>query len=492
MNDIKIRYLDDSHAYIDSEHSILMELWDYFSFQVEGYRFNPKYKGGIWDGKIRLFNLKNQKLPQGLVKACVKFAEMNSYTYEMDEDFNNCDSISDEFLEDWFRTHPMYDGDKQIQPYWYQQAAIKEALTSFKCLVDLPTSAGKSYIIAVLSKYFLENYNKKVLVLVPTTTLVNQMQVELINYRIFKNADLLGIRSGTEKNSNAKVYISTWQSACKQPKSWLAQFGMLLTDEVHLGTAKSLSEICSNMTDCKYKIGLSGSIKDSKAHITQLIGLYGPRFKPTSTAELMVDEHVTKMNINVIDLNYNEADKKLSKGLPYKDEIKFLLAHKRRNFLIAKLAIQKPDKNTIVLFKARKHGELLFQIINKLLEGTNRKVYYIDGTVHKDIRDSLKDKIENEIGSVVVASYGTSSTGWSVKNLHRGIFAHPTKSKVINLQSIGRLLRKHISKDVATLYDFIDNLSIKKYKNFAMKHAIERVKLYAREQFNYKILKAQL
>ena len=128
--------------------------------------------------------------------------------------------------------------------------------------MDLPTSAGKSYIIAVLSKWYLENRNKKVLVLVPTTHLVNQMQVELINYRLFKQSDLLGIRSGTEKDSNARVYISTWQSACKRPKKWLEQFGMLLTDEVHIGTAKELSKICTSMDVCKFKSGLSGSIKD--------------------------------------------------------------------------------------------------------------------------------------------------------------------------------------------------------------------------------------
>lgn len=492
MTTIKIDYVNDSHVRIDAEYSILMELWDYFSFQVEGYRFSPKYKGGIWDGRVRLFNLRTQYLPQGLVKLCEKFSRINDYTVEKDERLNNAVEITDEYIDRWFEAHPMFDGDKQITAHWYQRAAIKEALSSFKCLADLPTSAGKSYIIAVLSKYFLENNDKKVLVLVPTTTLVNQMQVELINYRLFKQSDLLGIRSGTEKNSNAKVYISTWQSAVKQSPEWLSQFGMLLNDEVHLSTAKSLVKICTQMTNCKYKVGLSGSIKDSKAHITQLIGLFGDRFKPTSTAELMEQGHVSNMNITILDLNYPEHDRHLVKGLPYQDEIKFLLQHKKRNMLIAKLAIQKPDKNTIVLFKSIAHGKLLFQVINKLLEGTNRKVYHIDGNISTTIRDDLKEKIESEVGSVIVASYGTTSTGISIKNLHRAIFAHPTKSKVINLQSIGRLLRKHLSKDAATLYDIIDNLSIKKYKNFAMSHAVERVKLYAREKFNYKILKVQI
>lgn len=491
MTDITVHYKNDVHAVVECDPHIKAELSDYFSFFVEGHRFQPKFKHGLWDGRIRLFGVRSGELPLGLINQLKTFADNNSFTITFDERFVYNPYPRDEFNQ-WLESHPVCSEGKPIEPYWYQSDSVHHALEVNRCLLNLPTSAGKSLIIGLLSKYYLEHNDQKVLIIVPTVQLVKQMQEDLIDYQLFTEDDMLGIKSGSEKDSGADVYISTWQSASKLKKPWFQKFGMLLTDEVHLGTGQSLTKINTNLEDCKYKIGLTGSLKDAKAHTTQLIGLYGQIYRPVTTKQLMNEGKVSQLSPQCIVLKYNEETAKSLKGLSYQDEIKWLLAHKKRNLIISKLACTAAEENTIVLFKTLKHGKLLYEVINKLLEGTNRKVIYIAGDVKSSEREKYRHIVEKEKGAVIVASYGTMSTGISIKNLHRAIFAHPTKSKIINLQSIGRILRKHPSKLKAYLYDIIDDLSHRKHNNFALKHGLERIKLYSREEFDYKIKKVKI
>lgn len=491
--DIEIHYYDDTYVHVHADISIKMELSDYFCFEIEGAKFNPKVKNGLWDGMIRLFGQRDGALPAGLKSQLIKWASKNKYTLQ---DFTcNDNELSAEAFDAWLELHRTFDGAKQITPHWYQHDAVLHALQASRCLLQLPTSAGKSLVIALLSKYFLEHNPRKVLVLVPTTALVKQMQEDLINYRLFKSSDILCIKGGTERDSSATVYVSTWQTACKQPIAWFRQFGMLLTDECHLATGMNLSAINKNMVDCKYKIGLSGTLKDAKAHVMQLVGLYGPIFFPVNTSTLMKEGKVTELDIRPIILEYNQLDPKAVKGLTYPEEIKWLITNQKRNKFIARLAASSPDKNTIVLFKELKHGKALVEIINKLIEGTDRKVHYIAGEIKSTVREELRAIIENRSGDIIVASFGTMSTGVSIKNLHRAVCAHPVKSKIINLQSIGRILRKHDSKDTAMWFDLIDDLLVrskKKRKNYAYEHGVDRLRLYSRENFNYKLSKVNL
>lgn len=491
MVDITIEKYNDTYVLVNADPSIKMELSDYFCFEVEGARFNRKVKYGLWDGRIRLFGSRYGELPCGLKKNLITWASKNNYTVQ-DNAVTGADLSRSDF-DLWLESRRFFDGEKQIVPHWYQSDAAYHFLTSSRCLLQLPTSAGKSLIIGICAKYYLERNPRKVLVIVPTVALVKQMKDDLMNYRLFNDNDILGIKSGTERDAAAQVYVSTWQTACKQPEAWFSQFGMLMTDEVHLGTGQTLTKINQGMIDCEYKAGLTGTIKDAKSHIMQLIGLYGPIFFPVNTARLMKDGQVTEIDIRPILLNYPNNMKEF-RGLDYPSEIKWLITNPKRNKFIAKLATASPEKNTIVLFKQLSHGKKLFEIINNMV-GHQRKVIYIAGDVKATHREELRDIIENEKGAIIIASFGTMSTGVSIKNLHRAICAHPVKSKIINLQSIGRVLRKHSTKDKAMWYDLIDDFTngIKtKKKNFAFKHGIDRLRLYAREQFNYKMSKVNL
>ena len=351
-----------------------------------------------------------------------------------------------------------------------------------------------SLIQCLLSRWYLEHYTGKVLIIVPTTSLVTQMIDDFVDYRLFPRGAMLGIKGGTKRDSDALIYVSTWQTAIKQSPEWFQQFGMVMNDECHLATGASISKIINNLSECKFKFGLSGSLKDGKANLMQYVGMFGDIFKPVSTAQLMEEGQVTDLKINTVFLRYRDEETKLVKGCDYRSEIKYITSHKRRNAWVCKLAMnlaQKKNENVFLMFKNTKHGKWLFEAIKKHYD----HVYYVDGTVDTDTRDALKKMSETATGVIVVASYGVFSTGISIKNLHHVIFAHPVKSKVTVLQSIGRVLRKHESKDLATVWDIIDHLAIKTKSpnakkqygslNYALKHALERIQRYNEERFNY-------
>lgn len=485
--DIVIEYQDDTFIRVVAEPSIKHEISDAFCFDIENKKYNPKVRGGIWDGKIRLFAMRTSELPAGLTDALINWAKSNDYSV-LDNSKNHYKSNDVIEYEAWLDDIKVFDKGHQIKPHWYQNAATKKIVETSRGLLNLPTSAGKSLIIGLLAKYYFRTNTKKALILVPTVALVQQMKDDLCNYQLFSESDIHGIKSGSAKDDDdACVYISTWQSACKQPTEWFKQFNMLLTDECHLALALNLTKINQCMRSCQYKVGLTGTLKDCKSNLMQLVGLYGPVYRPTDTAALIKEGKVTPVSIRPIVLSYPAIDKKLFRNMSYHDEIKWITANKNRNTFISRLALSAPDQNTLVLFKHLDHGIALYNQINMLCKDSGREIHYISGDVKSSIREDLREKIETAAGAVIVASYGTTSTGISIKNLHRAISAHPVKSKIINLQSIGRILRKHNTKDSAVWYDLIDDLRHGKKNNFCYEHGIIRLRLYNRENLNYKL-----
>jgi superfamily II DNA or RNA helicase len=489
---INVHFEDFSHVRIECDDSTFFELRDYFSFEADGYKFNPKFKYGQWDGRIRLLDY-NRKLPYGLVSQMRKFADQFEYQLWIDPRITETEEISETELKEWIASKEIYSGNTKIEPHWYQSDAVFNGLKHRRRILNLPTSAGKSLIQALLARYYVEHYEGKILILVPTTALVDQMINDFADYRLFGKQHMLGIRAGTKRDSDAMIYVSTYQTAVKQPKEWFAQFGMFMNDECHLATGKSISTIIEGLTNCMFKFGLSGSLKDGKANLMQYMGLFGDIFKPVSTSQLMDEGQVTDLKINSIFLRYPDEFTAKMKGKDYQTEIKVITKAERRNKWIANLAVKlaSKDENVFLMFKNIEHGKALFE----MCKAQHKEVYYVSGEVDTDTRNALKVMAENGKGIIVVASYGVFSTGISVKNLHHVIFAHPVKSKIIVLQTIGRVLRKHASKSTAQVWDIIDDMGVKpksatakkKYVhlNYALKHALERIQRYADERFNY-------
>ena len=489
---INVHFEDFSHVRIECDDSTFFELRDYFSFEADGYKFNPKYRYGQWDGRIRLLDY-NRKLPYGLVSQMRKFADQFEYQLWIDSRITETEEISETELKEWIASKEIYSGNTKIEPHWYQADAVFNGLKHRRRILNLPTSAGKSLIQALLARYYVEHYEGKILILVPTTALVDQMINDFADYRLFGKQHMLGIRAGTKRDSDAMIYVSTYQTAVKQPKEWFAQFGMFMNDECHLATGKSISTIIEGLTNCMFKFGLSGSLKDGKANLMQYMGLFGDIFKPVSTSQLMDEGQVTDLKINSIFLRYPDEFTVKMKGKDYQSEIKVITKATRRNKWVANLAVKlaKKEENVFLMFKNIEHGKTLFEMVKE----QHKEVYYVSGEVNTETRNALKLMAENGKGIIVVASYGVFSTGISVKNLHHVVFAHPVKSKIIVLQTIGRVLRKHASKTTAQVWDIIDDMGVKpksanakkKYVhlNYALKHALERIQRYADEKFNY-------
>ena len=171
----------------------------------------------------------------------------------------------------------------------------------------------------------------------------------------------------------------------------------------------------------------------------------------------------------------------------FEEEVQYIITHEKRNRLIRNLALDLKG-NTLILFaRVEAHGEPLYDMINSnTLE--QRHVFFVHGGVPTEDREKIREITEQEDNAIIVASYGTFSTGINIKRLHNVIFASPSKSRIRNLQSIGRVLRKGNGKVKATLYDIADDISTKSRKNYTLNHLIERIKVYNEENFNYDIV----
>lgn len=243
----------------------------------------------------------------------------------------------------------------------------------------------------------------------------------------------------------------------------------------------------NKMLICPDRVGMTGTLKEAKTHELVLKGLFGTVHKVTTTRDLIDNDQISDMKIQLLRLNYNDEDKKACKGFAYQDEIAYILDHDKRNRYVSKLAATLPG-NTLVVFGRIDHGKNLFGQIEKL---TDKECQYVAGETGKDAREATRQFAEkNEV--IIVASLGVFSTGVNIRNLHNLIFAHPSKSKIKVLQSIGRVLRKADNGKPATIYDIIDDLKYKSRDNFTLRHAGERFRYYTEEKFDYKITSVDL
>lgn len=495
MKDIQVLFNDYSFVKVQvKDQSTFFELKDYFAFETEGYQFNPRFKYGSWDGKIRLLN-NDGTLPIGLVTELIKFANNMDYSIDVDQTIFKQEDLTREQFDNWINGLDIKAGGNKITPHWYQSDAVYTAIKHQRQILNLPTSAGKSLIQCLLARWYLENFTGKVLIIVPTTTLVKQMADDFVDYELFPSQAIQQIGGGKKagNNSDALITVTTWQSAVKQKPEWFLQFGQLMVDECHLATGTSISKLVQQLRHIPYKYGLSGSLRDGKTNLMQYVGMFGNIFRPVTTKQLMEEGQVTNLKINSIILRYEDQDTIDCKGLEYQKEISYITSHKKRNAWVCKLALKlaKTNDNVFLMFRHKKHGMMLFEALRKHYSN----VHYVSGDVSTKERDALKKMAETQQGMIVVASYGVFSTGVSIKNLHHVIFSHPVKSKTCVLQAIGRVLRKHDSKTIATLWDIADNLAVKtksktakkqySYVNYALKHFMERVKRYASEKFDY-------
>ncbi len=429
--------------------------------------------------------MQTSQLYLGLVPYLTEFCDERGYAYSHD-------LIEDEYsvyhAHKFFDTLNLHSQGKPIGVREHQQNAFIEAIQKRRTLLLSPTASGKSLIIYLICRQLLDYQNLKGLIIVPTTSLVEQLYGDFGDYASesgFKNyMHVHRIYQGKEKNTDKAITISTWQSLYKMPPEYFHQFDYVIGDEAHLFKAQSLTSILTSCINAKYRIGLTGTLDGTKTHKLVLEGLFGPTKRVVTTKELIDKKQLSSFNIKCLVLKHSEEICQQMKDKSYPDELKYLIESENRNRFIRNLAVSL-TKNTLVLFQMKKHGKLLYEIIKEKAVG--RKVFFVDGDVETEVREEIRRIMEVEDDAIFVASFGTTSTGTNIRNLHNIIFTSPSKSRVRNLQSIGRGLRQSDGKDLATLYDIADDLRIKKHTNFTLQHFVERVKIYNEEQFSFKI-----
>lgn len=480
-NSITVSKVNEVYAKIHCDRGEAMELSEYFTFYVPGYKFMPAFRNKIWDGKIRLFNTQTHTIYYGLIPYIEKFCFDRNYTIEYDASIDLADEFSeseaDEFIQKLNLPHEVRD---------YQKKAFIYAIRNRRGLLVSPTASGKSLIIYLITKYL----GGKTLIIVPTISLVSQMFKDFKDYGFDSDKHVHKITAGAEKETSKLITVSTWQSIYKMPKDWFNQYDLVIGDEAHLFKAQSLTKIMSNLTECGYKFGLTGTLDGTQTHRLVLEGLFGKVKSVTTTKELIDSKKLSDFKIKALVLKHDDASCEANKKSKYQEEINYLISSELRNKFITNLTISLKG-NTLVLFQfVKKHGDILHQML--LDKAKNRKVFYVHGNVEANERELVREITEKEKDAIIVASYGTFSTGINIRNLHNIIFASPSKSKIRTLQSIGRVLRLGENKETATLFDIADDLTYKSKNNFTLDHFVERMKIYNDEKFEYKIYSINL
>ena len=497
METIRVRKLNHANLHITCDSGTAQELNEFFSFYVPGYKYMPAFRSRMWDGKIRLFSIMSGELPAGLYPHLLQFAEQREYEIVIDDsqygkpdDYNKID-VKElyQFIESLNMPYTIRD---------YQFDAVSTGIHRKRGVLLSPTGSGKSLIIYVLARYWIERlttgykYPKggRVLIIVPTTSLVEQMYGDFVDYG--NNPDgIHKIYSGKDKNFNQSICISTWQSIYKLPKDWFSQFGMIIGDECHGFKSKSLMTIMNKASEAEYRFGTTGTLDGAQTHELVLQGLFGKIYRVTTTKTLQDNDTLAQLKIKRIVLIYADKVRKEFGKRTYQEEIEFIVSNEYRNRFIRNLALDLKG-NTLILYNyVEKHGKPLFDLIDSKVD-ENRKVFFVSGDVSATDREAIRGIVEKQKDAIVVASLGTFSTGINIKNLHNIIFASPSKSQIRVLQSIGRGLRKSDDGSATTLYDISDDISWEKRKNYSLLHSFERLKMYQKEQFDYKTVQLDI
>lgn len=493
METIRVRKLSHSDLHIESDSGAAQELNEFFSFYVPGYKFMPAFRNRMWDGKIRLFQLRDRTLPVGLFYHLSEFCKNRGYILESEKTQYGAPDDRNHITPDSLNSL-IQSLNVPFDPRPYQYECVGEALTRKRAILLSPTGSGKSFIIYLILSYYLahlaKNSDTKVLVIVPTTSLVEQMAADFQSYGLPEGL-AHKIYSGKDKNTNSPIIISTWQSIYKLPRAWFEQFGAVFGDEVHGFKSKSLMNIMNKCTEAEYRFGTTGTLDGSQTHELVLQGLFGKIYKVTTTKKLQDSDTLAKLSIRRLVLEYEEKVRKDFGKRTYQDEIAFIVEHEKRNNFIKNLALDLKG-NTLVLYNyVEKHGKPIFNLIRDNAD-ENRKIFFVSGGTDVSDREAIRGIVEKQSDAIVVASLGTFSTGINIKNLHNIVFASPSKSQIRVLQSIGRGLRKSDDGRVTTLYDISDDISWQKRKNFSLLHSWARLDIYKKEQFEYQTITVKI
>jgi len=458
------------------------ELSSFFTFEVPGAKFMPQFRNRMWDGKIRLFSPSSGEIYVGLLPYIKKFCDSNKISYTIEKGIENDRNVIRDVVRGFIKSLKPKSQGKSLEIRDYQIDAVHHAVARNRALLVSPTASGKSLIIYSLVRYY-QLKGLKTLILVPTTSLVEQMYTDFEDYGWSSGTYCQKIYQGYTTKINKDVVISTWQSIYKMPRKYFDQFGCVIGDEAHMFKAKSLTGIMTKMHHCRYRFGLTGTLDGTQTHQLVLEGLFGAVEKVVTTKELIDKNTLADLKIKCIILKHKNIREKMT----YAEELEYIVTNEKRIDFVVNL-LRHLNGNTLCLFQlVEKHGKIL----NDKMKGSEN-VYFVYGGIDTSEREEIRGLVEKHTKSTTIASYGTFSTGINIRNIHNIVLASPSKSKIRVLQSIGRGLRTSSNKDSVLVYDIADDISYNERRNFTLNHFTERLAIYNEEQFDYDISKVKL
>ena len=485
MTTIYAEYIDRQNVKLTADRDTLYAVQEVFTYYAKDFKFMPLYKRGIWDGRISMFKVTDCILPSGGIGSLQRDAETKGWDIRIEES-----EFSDKipFDSDFFLTEVATTTDLEIMEH--QLGPVEEVMTHNRRLILSPTSSGKSLIQYLIARYILKKHGLRVLIIVPNTTLVAQMYDDFCDYSNdgWGPENIHKIYAGQEIWTSHDVVVSTYQTAVKLSGDFFAQFGVVMVDEAHGATSKSISHILSHANHMYFVGGFTGTLDGTYMHELEMRARFGDVTQFITTRELMDKGIVAQLKIEALTLTYGEEDSLKAGKWKYPEEVEFLVNDKRRNEFVADMAASSGDKNVMILFHQTAHGNELRELISSRL-GEGRKLFYVDGTVSIGDRKPVRAYMEENNGCVLLASYGTSSVGLSIKNIHWMILAHPFKNRIRVLQTIGRGLRISPTKKSVVVTDIGDYLQGKrKNPNKTYEHFLNRLELYSQEGFDYEAI----
>lgn len=476
---VTVKPLNGVHMKVLCEPDVANEIYGAFSFYAPNYKFQPKYKAGRWDGKINLFDKRNRQLYVGLREELEAWCNKQGYEFE-DHVVGNL-----EYRNVGRKTVMAFIGmlNLPFTPHDYQVEALLKIIRAQRAICLSPTSSGKSLIQYMACRWFAD---KKFLVIVPNIGLVGQLAEDFKDYGY--NSNVYQIKAGVDKgNIKERITVTTWHSVAKQSPEWFDQFDAIMGDEAHTFQAKSLVDIMGKCLHQSVRIGLSGTLQEEESCQMTLRGLFGPTFRTVTSRELMDAGHAAEVVINAVSLTYPLSFIKEFKAAKhdYPSERNVIACYEPRQHFIAKLATSLPG-NKMVLFKGVDHGKALYDKI-AAINGVD-KTFLIFGDVKADARNDVRKIMEDNDGVIAVASFKTFATGTNIKNLQFMVFTEGGKSIITILQAVGRAMRLSHDKKSAIVIDIGDKIvNLKTKQNFAWKHFIRRLEIYAKDKFKIKM-----
>lgn len=491
MNIIEVQKENEVYFKINADIDQLLELKEYLSCYAPNYKFHPKFRARIWNGKISFFGIKDKLLPIGLLSEFKSF--LNRFDYRAQFNFNKeylYNEISKNQVKD-FCDKLTCTTDYTLRDYQYE--TVWRCLKNKRGVIESATGSGKSLSIYCSIRYLLKN-NKQVLLVVPNISLVEQMYSDFKDYG-WMDIDDYAVRLYSNKIKNfdntKPVLITTWQSIFRKSENFFERFGGIIVDEVQHLKSVSIQTIAKKCKNADYRLGFTGTLPMEKADRYNIHGFLGQKLFDLKASTLIDKGILSNIKIANVILKYTPEEVNYIKNRDYQSEIDYILDHKKRNKILNKIIDNTPKEHNILLLVNRIEKSL--DLVQPYLQEKypNRIIYRISGQTDANEREQIRKEMEKNNGVILCATYQTMSTGVNIKKLHNVIFFASYKSKIKVLQSIGRGLRKHKSKEKLILWDVVDDFRWKKRtgnigENHTFKHFKERLKYYKDQGFEYK------